>query len=188
MHGREILLGVTGGIAAYKSADLCSKLVQVGARVSVVMTAAAGRFIGATTFEALTGRPVLRDLFEPREHFVGEHIGLARRAEVMIVAPATADFLAKVAHGLADDLLAALALTFSGPALFAPAMNDVMWAKPSVQRNVRQVREDGFEIIEPTSGWLSCGVVGTGRMAEVEQILARVRQVLESRPAARSSP
>lgn len=180
MREREILLGVTGGIAAYKSADLCSKLVQAGARVSVVLTAAAAKFIGATTFEALTGRPVLQDMFEPQEFFLGEHIGLARRAEVLVVAPATADFLAKVAHGLADDLLSTLALTFSGPALLAPAMNNVMWAKPSVQRNLQQVREDGFEIIEPEAGWLSCGVVGPGRMADVAHILSRIARVLES--------
>src|SRR6476646_10378713 len=105
MQGKEILLGVTGGIAAYKSADLASKLVQAGASVSVVLTPAAEKFIGATTFEALTGRPVHRDVFSPQEHFQGEHIGLARRPELLVIAPASADFLAKRAHGLADELL-----------------------------------------------------------------------------------
>ncbi|MGH7202039.1 MAG: flavoprotein, partial [Planctomycetaceae bacterium] len=136
LQAREILLGVTGGIAAYKTAELCSRLMQSGAAVSVVMTRAAEAFIGPATFEALTGRPVHRGLFDPQEHFQGEHIGLARRAEILIVAPATANFLAKVAHGLADDLLSTLALTMTGPVLLAPAMNTEMWNKPAVQRNL----------------------------------------------------
>ncbi len=123
MRGRELLLGVTGGIAAYKTADLCSKLVQAGASVSVVMTEAAEQFIGATTFEALTGRPVHRGMFQPSEHFRGEHIGLAQRADLMIVAPATANYLAHVANGFAGDLLSTLALTITCPLLLAPAMN-----------------------------------------------------------------
>lgn len=178
MQGREILFGVTGGIAAYKAADLASKLVQAGAAVSVVMTAAAEKFIGPATFAALTNRPVHRDLFEPQEHHQGEHIGLARRAELIVVAPATANYLAKVAHGLADDLLSALALTATCPILLAPAMNSEMWNKPSVQRNVAQLEADGFSIIQPGSGWLSCGEVGAGRMAEPEEILQQIRDVL----------
>jgi phosphopantothenoylcysteine decarboxylase/phosphopantothenate--cysteine ligase len=168
---REIVLGVTGGIAAYKTADLCSKLVQAGHGVTVVMTAAAEKFIGATTFEALTGRQVSRDLFAPQEHFQGEHIGLARRAELVVIAPASADFLAKLAHGLADDLLSTLALATTAPIVLAPAMNSEMWSKPAVQRNVAQLRLDGFRFIEPGSGWLSCGQTGPGRMAEPSEIL-----------------
>ncbi len=179
MQGRELLLGVTGGIAAYKSADLASKLVQSGAGVSVVMTRSAERFIGPTTFEALTGRPVHREMFSPQEHFRGEHIGLARRAELMIVAPASANTMAKMAVGLADDLLSTLALTFTGPILLAPAMNNEMWAKPSVQRNVSQLREDGLHFVEPRSGWLSCGEVGPGRMAEPADIMTRIAELLE---------
>lgn len=178
MRGREILLGVTGGIAAYKSADLTSKLVQAGGSVTVVMTRAAEQFVGAVTFEALTGRPVHRELFQPREHFQGEHIGLARGADLFVVAPATADFLAKMAHGLADDLLSTLALTVTCPVLVAPAMNTEMWNKPSVQRNITQVQEDGVLLVEPGSGWLSCGQVGPGRMAEPADILERIRQLL----------
>jgi phosphopantothenoylcysteine decarboxylase/phosphopantothenate--cysteine ligase len=178
MTGREILLGVTGGIAAYKSADLASKLVQGGARVTVVMTEAAGQFIGATTFEALTGRPVYCELFSPKEHFIGEHIGLARRAELMVVAPASADFLAKMAHGLADDLLSTLALAVTCPILVAPAMNTEMWRKPPVQRNIMQLEQDGIDIVGPGSGWLSCGQVGAGRMAEPAEILARIEAKL----------
>jgi phosphopantothenoylcysteine decarboxylase/phosphopantothenate--cysteine ligase len=178
MPNRELLLGVTGGIAAYKSADLTSKLVQEGFAVTVVLTRAARRFIGATTFEALTNRPVYTSLFSPREHPLGEHIGLARRAEVLVVAPATADCLAKFAHGIADDLLTTLYLAFTGPVLAAPAMNADMWAKPAVQRNVAQLRADGVHFVEPEAGWLSCGTIGPGRMAEPELILKQVRQLL----------
>jgi len=178
MQGREILLGVTGGIAAYKAADLASKLAQAGASVSVVMTRSAEKFIGATTFQALTGRPVSCEMFDTQEHYQGEHIGLARRAELMIVAPATANYLAKVAHGLADDLLSTLALTLTSPILLAPAMNAEMWNKPSLQRNVTRLRVDGFHMIEPGSGWLSCGVVGPGRMAEPREIFERIGELL----------
>ena len=178
MKHRDIVLGVTGGIAAYKSADLCSKLMQADAKVTVVLTAAAEKFIGRTTFEALTGRPVYRDLFSPQEHFLGEHIGLARQAELLLVAPARANFLAKAAHGLADDLLSTLLLAVTCPVLLAPAMNTDMWTKPAVQRNVKQLREDGFHFADPGSGWLSCGQTGPGRMAEPAEILESARQRL----------
>lgn len=178
--GREILMGVTGGIAAYKVADLTSKLVQRGDRVSVVMTSAAEKFIGRTTFQALTGRPVYVDMFEPQEHFIGEHIGLVRRAELVVVAPASADFLARAANGIADDLLATLLLATTTPVLVAPAMNCDMWAKPAVQRNVQQLREDGIHFVEPGTGWLSCGQTGAGRMAEPADILKRIDEVLKS--------
>lgn len=176
LENREILLGVCGGIAAYKSADLTSKLVQAGAKVTVVMTESADRFIGPTTFEALTNRPVYRQQFAPQEHFLGEHIGLIRRAELMVVAPATANYLGKVANGLADDLLSTLALTRTCPLLLAPAMNTEMWNKPPVQRNIRQLQEDGVEILQPESGWLSCGQVGAGRMPEPTSILQRIQE------------
>lgn len=174
----EILLGITGGIAAYKSADLCSKLMQAGARVTVIMTAAAEKFIGATTFEALTGRPVYRDLFTPKEHPIGEHIGLARRGDLLVVAPASANYLAKAACGLADDLLSTLTLAAICPILVAPAMNTEMWSKPAVQRNVAQLRDDGCHIADPGSGWLSCGQVGAGRMAEPGEILEEIERLV----------
>jgi len=177
LNGREILLGVTGGIAAYKSAELCSRLVQAGASVSVILTPAAEQFIGPTTFEALTGRPVNRGLFTPNEHFIGEHIGLGRRADVLIIAPATADFLGKLAAGLADDLLSTAALVVTCPILVAPAMNTEMWSKPAVQRNLATVVGDGVRVIQPGSGWLSCGQVGAGRMAEPETIFQAIQQV-----------
>ena len=178
MQGREILIGVTGGIAAYKTADLVSKLVQSGARVSVVMTSAAKQFIGATTFEALTGRPVNECIFTPHEHHLGEHIGLARRAELYVIAPASADCLHKLAHGAADDLVSLLALTTTCPILLAPAMNNEMWSKPSVQRNVQQVQADGLHTIGPQDGWLSCGATGPGRMEEPAQIVTECRRLL----------
>lgn len=174
----EILLGISGGIAAYKSADLASKLMQAGYQVTVVMTKAAEQFIGATTFEALTDRVVHQGMFNPQEHFQGEHIGLARRANLMVIAPASADYMAKVAHGFADDLLSTLALTVTTPILMAPAMNCDMWAKPAVQRNVQQLRDDGMLFVEPGSGWLSCGQVGPGRMAEPSEILLRIGELL----------
>jgi phosphopantothenoylcysteine decarboxylase len=179
LKGREILLGVSGGIAAYKSADLTSKLVQAGAAVSVVLTRAARRFIGKTTFEALTMRPVHGSLFSPSEHFLGEHIGLARRCEILVVAPATADFLARIAHGHANDLLSTLILTVTRPVLLAPSMNAEMWGKAAVQRNIARLREDGLHFVEPGSGWQSCRDVGTGRMAEPAEIFASISQLLQ---------
>jgi len=178
MQGREILLGVSGGIAAYKSADLTSKLVQQGAAVSVVMTQAAQKFIGATTFEALTGRPVYQGVFSPQEHFQGEHIGLAQRAELFVIAPATANVIAQMAQGFAADLLSTLTLTCTAPILIAPAMNADMWAKPAVQRNLAQLKEDGIHIVDPGEGWLSCGIIGKGRMAEPAEILTRMKEIL----------
>jgi phosphopantothenoylcysteine decarboxylase/phosphopantothenate--cysteine ligase len=179
MNGREIVVGVTGGIAAYKTAALVSQLVQAGAGVSVVMTAAAERFIGAATFAALTGRPVARETFDEAQFPLGAHITLAERAELLVVAPASADFLAKPANGLADDLLATLYLAFSGRVLMAPAMNTAMWEKAAVQRNIAQLRADGVQFVEPGSGWLSCRQVGAGRMAEPEMILVAIRGLLE---------
>jgi len=180
VNDREILLGICGGIAAYKTADLCSKLVQAGAKVTAVMTPAATNFIGPTTFEALTGRPVYRSMFEPQEHPIGEHIALARRADLYLIAPATANVIAKLAGGLADDLVSTLALTCTCQILVAPAMNNDMWNKPAVQRNIAQLRNDGMQIVDPAEGWLSCGVVGSGRMAEPVTLLEQITQVLAS--------
>ncbi|MEI8021555.1 MAG: flavoprotein, partial [Schlesneria sp.] len=139
------------------------------------------QFIGATTFEALTGRPVYSDSFRPIEHFQGEHIGLARRAQLFVVAPATANFLAQAAGGFAGDLLSTLVLTATCPLLLAPAMNCDMWDKKSVQRNVAQLRSDGAHFVDPGSGWLSCGQIGSGRMAEPVEILAAINKLLDQR-------
>jgi phosphopantothenoylcysteine decarboxylase len=178
MQGREIVVGVTGGVAAFKSAALVSQLVQGGAGVTVVTTAAAEKFVGPATFAALTGRPVARHVFDEQQFPLGAHIMLAERAEMLVVAPASADFLAKAAHGLADDLLATLYFAFTGRVLMAPAMNTAMWEKPAVQRNIAQLRDDGVQFVDPESGWLSCRQVGAGRMAAPEKILAAIRECL----------
>jgi phosphopantothenoylcysteine decarboxylase len=176
LNDKEILLGVTGGIAAYKAADLCSQLVQKGARVSVIMTESAHQFIGPTTFEALTNRPVNTNPFQANEHFRGEHIGLDQRADAVIVAPATASSIARFAHGFADDLLSTTLLVTTAPVFIAPAMNCDMWAKASVQRNVQQLVDDGLQMIDPEEGWLSCGQVGAGRMAAPQSIVKMLEQ------------
>ena len=178
MNGREILIGVSGGIAAYKTAALVSQLVQAGAGVSVAMTKAATRFVGKTTFAALTGRQVATRVFDDATHPLGAHIALAEQAELFCVAPATANFLAKAATGLADDLLSTLYLAFPKTIIVAPAMNCEMWDKPAVQRNLQQMRDDGVQIVDPEEGWLSCRTRGVGRMASPETILAAIQQHL----------
>ena len=177
----EILLGVSGGVAAYKAADLCSRLVQRGAKVTVIMTESAHQFIGATTFEALTGRPVYSHAFEAKEHFQGEHIGLARRAELTVIAPATAQTIARLANGMADDLLSTTVLVTTAPVIVAPAMNCDMWAKPAVQRNAKQLTDDGYVLVGPEEGWLSCGQTGAGRMADPRNILDAIESTLKLR-------
>jgi phosphopantothenoylcysteine decarboxylase/phosphopantothenate--cysteine ligase len=179
MTSREILVGVSGGIASYKTAALVSQLVQAGNGVSVVMTKAAQRFVGPATFAALTGRPVATEIFDEAAHPLGPHITLAERAELFCVAPATANFMAKAANGLADDLLSTLYLAFPGKTMIAPAMNCEMWEKPTVQRNLKQLREDGIEIVDPEEGWLSCRKQGVGRMAAPETILAAIQRALD---------
>ena len=181
LSGREIVLGVCGGIAAYKIAILTSRLVQAGAGVSVVMTQSARQFIGPATFAALTGRPVADEVFDPPTHPLGPHIELAERGELLCIAPATANFLAKAANGLADDLLSTLYLAFDGPVVIAPAMNAAMWDKPAVERNVQQLREDGITFIDPEEGWQSCRREGAGRMAEPETILASLQSLIPNR-------
>jgi phosphopantothenoylcysteine decarboxylase/phosphopantothenate--cysteine ligase len=178
MNGREIVVGVTGGVAAFKTAALVSQLVQAGAGVTVVTTTAAEQFVGPATFAALTGRPTARKIFDEQQFPLGAHITLAERAELLLVAPASADFLAKAAHGMADDLLSTLYLAFTGRVLMAPAMNTAMWEKAAVQRNIVQLQGDGVRFVDPESGWLSCRQVGAGRMASPEKILAVVRDVL----------
>ena len=175
MQGRELLVGVSGGIAAFKTAALVSQLVQAGAGVTVVMTRSATRLVGPKTFEALTGRPVGTKTFGPGAH---PHIELARKAEIFCIAPATANILAKAALGLADDLVSTLLLSFTGPVLLAPAMNAEMWKKPAVERNVAQLRADGLMIIDPEEGYLSCGEVGPGRMASPEAIFRAIAETL----------
>lgn len=176
----RVLVGVCGGVAAYKTAVLVSQLAQAGYQVRVVMTNSASQFIGESTLAALSGQPVVRDMFD-QAFPLGPHIELARWADLLCVAPATANFLAKAAQGLADDLLSTLYLCFEGPVLLAPAMNCEMWAKPAVQRNVQQLQEDGVTLVGPQTGWLSCRVQGLGRMSEpVEIAEAIARKISET--------
>jgi phosphopantothenoylcysteine decarboxylase/phosphopantothenate--cysteine ligase len=178
MKGREIIVGVTGGIAAYKTAALVSRLSQAGAAVTVVMTESAQQFVGPTTFAALSGRPVATRVFHQTGQPLGAHIALAERAELLCVAPATANFLAKTAHGVADDLLSTLYLSFAGKVIVAPAMSSDMWDQPAVQRNVDQLRKDGVFFVGPEEGWLSCRKSGVGRMADPDTIFAEVARAL----------
>ncbi len=179
LQGRELLIGVTGGVAAFKVAAVVSKLAQAGAGVSVVMTQAATQFVGAATFAALSGRPVATQVFDSQRHPLGAHIELAKQAELLCIAPATADFLAKMAHGQADDLLSTLYLAFERQVLVAPAMNSQMWEHPATRRNVQQVQDDGVQMIQPESGWLSCRDQGAGRMASPESIIAAIAAACE---------
>ncbi len=182
IEGREIVVGVSGGIAAYKAAALTSMLVQRGAAVTTVLTRNARRFVGAATFAALTGRPVASRSFDPAAFPLGAHIELAAKVDLVAVVPASADLLAKAAGGAADDLLTTLLLCADCPLIFAPAMNSAMWAKPAVQRNITQIVADGGIIVPPGSGWLSCRQQGTGRMAEPDEILAVIERTLAARP------
>jgi phosphopantothenoylcysteine decarboxylase/phosphopantothenate--cysteine ligase len=176
---QRVLLGVTGGIAAYKSAWIARLLTQAGAEVDVILTRSASEFIGAVTFEALTGRPVHTALIEPGHAL--DHIKLARAASAIVVAPATADFLARAVGGHADDLLTACLLAATCPVMFVPAMNDRMWAHPQTQRNVQSAREIGYQILPPDEGALAVGEGhGPGRMPEPETIVANVARLLET--------
>src|SRR5258706_9523007 len=171
-HRRHIVLGITGGVAAYKSAELLRLLVQDAYTVQVVMTEAATRFVTPATFQALSGRPVFVDLWDDRVANGMAHIDLSREAAAILIAPASADFIAKLAHGDADDLLSTLCLARDCPLLVAPTMNVQMWNNPATQRNVAQLRTDGIEILGPGSGSQACGEVGDGRMIEPEENLA----------------
>lgn len=170
LSGKRIVLGVTGGVAAYKSAELTRLLVKAGAQVDVVLTEAGARFVGAQTFQALSGRPVWQTLWDERMGNAMAHIDLTRGADALVVAPATADFIAKLGQGRADDLLSTLCLARDCPLLVAPAMNRQMWSHPATQRNVTQVKADGAAILGPASGEQACGEVGEGRMLEAQEI------------------
>ena len=169
-QGKRIVLGVTGGVAAYKAAELVRLLVKGGAEVDVVLTAAGAQFVGAATFQALTGRRVWQALWDERMDNGMAHIDLTRGAAALLVAPATANFLAKLAHGLADDLLSTLCLARDCPLLVAPAMNRQMWENPATRRNVEQLRADGVDVLGPAHGEQACGEVGDGRMLEAAEL------------------
>ena len=176
--GRRIVLGITGGIASYKSGWLARLLTQAGAGVDVVMTRGATEFVSPITFEALTGSPVQSDIFAPGRAL--EHIRLAREADAVVVAPCSADFLARAAQGRADDLLAAVLLATEAPVLLVPAMNDRMWLHPATVRNSQTARDLGYRVLEPETGKLAAGEGhGPGRMPEPETIFGHVARLLE---------
>lgn len=176
LKGKKIVLGLSGGVACYKAAELCRALVKEGASVQVVMTEAATHFIGAVTLQALSGRSVYTDQWDPRMANNMAHIDLTRGADAVLVAPCSADFIRKLAHGACDDLLSTLCLARPGqvPLLVAPAMNVEMWQSPATQRNVAQLREDGVCIFGPAAGEQACGETGLGRMLEPEGLLAEL--------------
>jgi phosphopantothenoylcysteine decarboxylase/phosphopantothenate--cysteine ligase len=187
MERNRVILGVGGGIAAYKAAELARALMQGGAQVQVVMTRGAQEFIRPLTFAALTGRKVITGIFSTSEgaeetlSSAVEHIGVAQENDVLVTAPATADLLAKFAHGLADDFLSTLYLAFTGPVVLAPAMNTHMWQHAATQANLETLRKRGHYIVEPDSGFLACGMVGPGRLAEPEHIAEAVFRQLQSK-------
>lgn len=174
LNNKTILLGVTGGIAAYKSASLASLLVKSGAEVRVVMTEHAANFINPITFEALTGHKCITDTFDRNFEFKVEHVALAKKADLIIVAPATANVIAKLAHGLADDMLTTTILASAAPKLIAPAMNTGMYENPVTQDNLTLLKQYGMKIISPESGRLACGDVGSGKMAEPEILFEHI--------------
>ena len=172
LTGKRIALGITGGIAAYKSAELVRLLIKQGATVQVAMTEAATHFVTPTTFQALSGNRVFTDPWDTNVGNSMAHINFSREADVLVVAPASANYLAKVANGLADNLLTTLTLARSCPLLVAPAMNLQMWANPATQRNIATLRADGVTVLGPACGEQACGEIGDGRMLEAEEILA----------------
>ena len=171
LRGKRIALGITGGIAAYKSAELIRLLIKQGASVQVAMTEAATHFVTPTTFQALSGNRVFVDQWDTSAANSMAHINFSREADVVLVAPASANFLAKVAHGIADNLLTTLTLARNCPLLVAPAMNRQMWSNPATQRNIAALRGDGVVVLGPATGEQACGEIGDGRMIEPEEIL-----------------
>jgi len=178
-NSKRILLGITGGIAAYKAAELTRLLVKAEHDVQVVMTEAATHFVGTATLQALSGKPVLTKLWDGDSGNGMAHIDLSRAADVILIAPASANFIAKLAHGLADDLLSTLCLARACPLAVAPAMNKQMWDNPATQRNVAQLRQDGIAIFDPASGAQACGEVGIGRMQEAESLLIELEALFQ---------
>ncbi len=182
LKGREIIVAVCGGIAAYKVADLVSKLVQAGAGVSVCMTEEAQRFITPLTFQALSGRPVRTDIFHLVESSDPQHIAITEKADLMLVAPATNNILAKVACGICDDLISTMICASACPVVFAPSMNSRMWANAICQENVGKLTKLGYRFIGPEDGWLACRNVGPGRLADPRKIMDELARILATIP------
>ncbi len=180
LAGKRLLIGLSGGISCYKTATLVSRLVQQGADVRVLMTEAATQFVGPLTFQSLSGKPVLTSIWQADDHPDSQHVGLARWCDAMVIAPATANTIARLAHGLADDILSltVCALPRTTPLLLAPAMNADMWDNPIVQQNVTTLRSlPNVTLVGPDSGWQACRTEGAGRMSEPEAILEAIHQL-----------
>ena len=184
LAGKHLVLGLTGGIACYKAAELTRLLIKAGATVQVVMTEAATQFITPVTMQALSGRPVYTDQWDARMANNMAHIDLSREADAIVIAPASTDFIAKLAHGMADDLLSTLCVARDCPLLVVPAMNRQMWQNPATQRNAAQLRADGITVLGPDAGAQACGEIGDGRMIEPWAIHAAVTAFLQPKPLA----
>lgn len=178
LESKNVLVAVTGGIACYKACGLVSALKKAGACVNVVMTAHAAEFVAPLTFETLSGNPVACDMFAPKEHWEVEHVSLAKKADLVIIAPATANVIDKLAAGIADDMLTTTLLATKAHVIVCPAMNTAMYENPAVGKAIGTLRERGYEFLEPDTGLLACGDVGKGRMCEPEAIFARALDVL----------
>jgi phosphopantothenoylcysteine decarboxylase/phosphopantothenate--cysteine ligase len=179
LKGKEIVLGVSGGIAAYKAAELTRLLVKEGANVNVVMTRNAQEFVTPLTFQTLSGNPVSAELFDLSRRSEVQHVSLAEKSELLIIAPATANIIGKIASGIADDLLTTTVMATRAPIIIAPAMNVQMWENPILQENIKRLKKIGLKIMEPGSGYLACGYEGKGRLAEPEAILKRIKTLLK---------
>lgn len=179
LEGKRIVLGVTGSIAAYKAVYLASELVREGAAVTAVMTANAKRFVAPLTFRTITRSEVIDDLWASIDSFDAEHVALARATDCVVVAPATANIIAKAALGIADDALSCLLMTARAPTIFAPAMNSAMFLSPGVERNIKTLLDVGVEFVGPAEGRLADGSIGVGRLADPEEIVTAIRRVLE---------
>ena len=178
LKGKTVLLGVSGGIAAYKIANLASMLVKKGAEVHVIMTENACNFITPTTFETLTGNKCVVDTFDRNFQFNVEHVALAKKADVFMVAPATANVMAKLSHGIADDMLTTTFLASRCPKIVAPAMNTAMYENPITQDNMKTLEKYGIEVIQPATGYLACGDTGAGKMPEPEELYAYIERTV----------
>ncbi|MCD6430063.1 MAG: bifunctional phosphopantothenoylcysteine decarboxylase/phosphopantothenate--cysteine ligase CoaBC [Deltaproteobacteria bacterium] len=180
LHGKEILLGVTGGIAAYKSVLLLRELTKQGANVNVIMTKSATEFVGPLTFQTLSGNPVTTDIFTLFASSEIGHVALASRADLLVIAPATANIIGKIANGIADDFLSTMVMATRVAVLFAPAMNTNMWASQVVQKNIANLKEMNYHFMDPAEGELACGVVGRGKLADIDAIMDEIKALLSS--------
>ena len=178
LTGKTVVLGITGSIAAYKAAELASRLTKAGARVEVVMSESATRFVNPLTFRSLTGQPVVTSMWEINSKFSVEHVALAEAADIMVIAPATADIIARLAVGIADDMISCTVLATKAAVILAPAMNVNMLQNPATQHNLAELKARGFTIVEPDCGRLASGNIGEGRLAKTEKIIAAIKQIL----------